>query len=330
MATELSSVTNPIIGKPEMLRTRAAMLRRTRFFFDDAGFIEVQTPCLSSDNVVDAHIDPVEVPGTALLLAKGMAAPQYYLQTSPEFAMKRLLADGMGSIYSLGPVFRAGERSPRHNIEFTMLEWYSVSASMEDVIHQTIELIDLTLPFGRPRVITYRKLFQQSLQFDPIEASIETIQQAVEQVDGSLARSLAGQRDELLDVLMTERIEPMIAHEIILIRNYPITQAALARRSDDDPQTAERFELIVNGLELANGYGELLDADELLARNEISNVKRVATGRKPLPVDSRLIAAMRSGLPACSGVALGFDRLVMLALNTREIGDVLTFAIETA
>ena len=180
MATELSSVTNPIIGKPEMLRTRAAMLRRTRRFFDDAGFIEVQTPCLSSDNVVDAHIDPVEVPGTALLLAKGMAAPQYYLQTSPEFAMKRLLADGMGSIYSLGPVFRAGERSPRHNIEFTMLEWYSVSASMEDVIHQTIELIDLTLPFGRPRVITYRKLFQQSLQFDPIEASIETVLNSVQ------------------------------------------------------------------------------------------------------------------------------------------------------
>lgn len=326
----LSPATNPIIFKPEMLRTRAAMLRSTRRFFDDAGFIEVQTPCLSCDNVVDAHIDPVEVPGTALLLAKGMAASQYYLQTSPEFAMKRLLADGMGSIYSLAPVFRAGERSPRHNIEFTMLEWYCVSVSMEDVIQQTIELVDLLLPFGRPRVITYRQLFQEFLKFDPIEAPMETIQQAAEQVDRSLTRSLAGQRDELLDVLMTERIEPMIAHEIILICNYPITQAALARRSDDDPQTAERFELIVNGLELANGYGELLDADELLARNQISNVKRMATGRKPLPIDSRLIAAMRSGLPACSGVALGFDRLVMLALDTREISDVLTYPIETA
>jgi len=330
VAAELTPAANPRICKPEMLRTRAAMLRVTRQFFDDAEFIEVQTPCLSRDNVVDAHIDPVEVLGDALLLAKEMAEPRYYLQTSPEFAMKRLLAEGVSSIYNLGPVFRAGERSPRHNIEFTMLEWYAVAASMDDVILQTIDLVDLSLPFGRPRVVTYRELFRESLQFDPIDAAIETIEHAALQVDVSLARSLRGQRDELLDVLMTERIEPMIDKQMVLIRNYPLTQAALARRSDDDPQTAERFELIVNGLELANGYGELLDADELLARNKISNEKRIATGRKPLPVDSQLIAAMRSGLPACSGVALGFDRLVMLALGTREIGDVLAFPIETA
>jgi len=330
MTTESSPSANPKICKPEMLRTRAKMLRATRRFFDDAGFLEVQTPCLSRDNVVDAHIDPVEVAGHALLLARGMAAPQYYLQTSPEFAMKRLLAEGVSSIYSLGPVFRAGERSPRHNIEFTMLEWYAVSASMDEVIQQTIDFVESLLPFGKPRVVTYRELFRESLHFDPIDAPIETIEQVAQQVDVSLARSLQGQRDELLDVLMTERIEPMIANQMVLIRNYPITQAALARRCDDDSQTAERFELIVNGLELANGYGELLDADELLARNKISNEKRIATGRKPLPIDSQLISAMRFGLPACSGVALGFDRLVMLALGTREIGDVLAFPIETA
>lgn len=321
--------------KSEMLRARAAMLRATRNFFDERGFIEVQTQCLSADNVVDAHIDPVEVPGAAMLLPRGCLnagsiADTYYLQTSPEFAMKRLLALGVSSIYNLGPVFRAGERSPRHNIEFTMLEWYDVGASMETVITQTIDLVELTLGQGRPRVVTYRELFRESLGFDPIECPIEVIEKEAAGVDELLAKLLAGQRDELLDVLLTERIEPLIANASVLIRNYPITQAALARRSDEDPQTAERFELIVRGLELANGYGELLDADELLARNQVSNQKRVATGRRPLPIDSRLIAAMRQGLPACSGVALGFDRLVMLAIGTREIADVLAFPIETA
>lgn len=306
------------------------MLRKVRQFFDEHGLIEVQTPCLSSDNVVDAHIDPIEVPGAALLLPQELASSRYFLQTSPEFAMKRLLAAGAGSMYSLGPVFRAGERSPRHNIEFTMLEWYVVGASMDDLIEQTIELVQQVLGKGPPRTVTYRDLFKQSLGFDPLDADASLIEREVATVDSSLARSLAGQRDELLDVLMTERIEPMIANEIILIRNYPLSQAALARPSEDDPQTAERFELIVDGLELANGYGELLDPDELMSRNALSNQKRVATGRRPLPVDSRLIAAMRAGLPPCSGVAMGFDRLVMLSLGTRDIADVLAFPIEFA
>lgn len=318
------------MDKRERLRVRAAMLRAARKYFDDLGFLEVQTPCLSSDNVVDAHIDPVEVRGEALLLPRDMMAPRYFLQTSPEFAMKRLLADGVGSIYNLGPVFRAGERSPRHNIEFTMLEWYAVDASMETAIEQTIGLVEQTLGKGRPRVVTYRQLFAQTLGFDPISTPISTLERAVESVDASLAQSLTGNRDALLDVLMTERIEPMIAHEMVLIRNYPLSQAALARRSDEDPETAERFELLVEGLELANGYGELLDADELLARNAINQQKRLAIGRGPLPIESRLIEAMRSGMPASSGVALGFDRLVMLAVGSRDISDVLTFPIEVA
>ncbi|MGV3484055.1 MAG: amino acid--tRNA ligase-related protein, partial [Planctomycetaceae bacterium] len=245
-----------------MLRARAKMLREVRGFFDQRGFVEVQTSCLSSDNVVDAHIDPVEVPGASLLLPQGVAASQYFLQTSPEFAMKRLLASGIGAIYSLAPVFRAGERSPRHNIEFTMLEWYATSATMDDVIEQTIDLVVQTLGTGRPRRVSYRELFRQTLGFDPIDVDTAVIAREVSRVDPSLANALADQRDELLDVLMTERIEPLIASESVLIHNYPLTQAALARRSEADPQTAERFELIVDGLELANGYGELLDAEE--------------------------------------------------------------------
>ncbi len=159
---------------------------------------------------------------------------------------------------------------------------------------------------------------------------METLQRAVAEVDASLALSLAGQRDELLDVLLTERIEPQLNNDIVLIHNYPLTQAALARQCEHDPETADRFELMVHGLELANGYGELLDADELRQRNVQNNQKRLATGRSELPVDSRLLDAMRSGMPACSGVALGFDRLVMMAMRTKDVSDVLTFPIELA
>ncbi len=343
------------VSKAEILRLRSSLLQNTRQFFCSRDFIEVQTPCLSRDNVVDAHIDPVTVLGTALGMPQGTSSDFYYLQSSPEFAMKRLIAQGVGSQFSLGPVFRAGERSHRHNVEFTMLEWYDVGASMERVIEQTINLVESLLNLAPEtvsiassmsthetsvrrhnrvqnpiRVVSYRNLFRESLGFDPIDVSLDRLQLEVACVDQHLAKALAGQRDDMLDVLLTERIEPLICTESVLIRNYPITQAALARRSDDDPATAERFELLIEGLEIANGYGELLDADELIRRNEANNRKRLATGRSDLPSESRLVDAMRLGLPACSGVALGFDRLVMIAVGTENIGDVLTFPIELA
>jgi lysyl-tRNA synthetase class 2 len=328
MNRQEDSLTNRDIAG--MVTLRANLLRQTRRFFDDLGFTEVQPPCLSRDQVVDAHIDPVEVAGTALLLPRDTVATTYYLQTSPEFAMKRLIAMGCGSIYAIVPVFRAGERSNRHNIEFTMLEWYDVGGSMRTVVEQTLSLVTQVLGIPRPQVITYRQLFRQSLGFDPIDEPLDTLHDAVAGVDTHLAVSLRNQRDEMLDVLMTEVIEPMVCKQSLVIQNYPLTQAALARQSDDDPQTAERFEWMIDGLEIANGYGELLDADELSRRNLQSNQKRIATGRKPLPETSQLIDAMRSGMPRCGGVALGFDRLVMLALGTRDIADVIAFPIELA
>jgi len=312
------------------LKQRATLLRQVRQYFDNSGFMEVQPQCLSRDQVVDAHIDPVEVCSEALCLSADRVAPRYYLQTSPEFAMKRMLGLGAGPIYSIGPVFRAGERSPRHNIEFTMLEWYDVGGSMDTVINQTVELVTTVLAIDRPAMITYRELFLNHLGFDPIDVSLEALHQRVAHVDSHLADSMQEDRDQMLDVLMTEVIEPLVSAQSLLIRNYPLSQAALARPSDDDPQTADRFEWMIGGLELANGYGELLDADELLRRNHESNTKRVSTGRKPLPVESQLIEAMRRGIPACSGVALGFDRLLMLRMGTRDIADVLPFPIEYA
>jgi len=323
--SNLSSV--PVVAA---LKTRAIMLRQVRQYFDHAGFMEVQPQCLSRDQVVDAHIDPVEVCSDAIGLSAESLAPRYYLQTSPEFAMKRMLALGAGSIYSIGPVFRAGERSRRHNVEFTMLEWYDVGGSMDTVIEQTVDLVTSVLAIARPGMITYRELFFQRLGFDPIDVPLAVLHHRVAHVDRHLADSMRDDRDQMLDVLMTEVIEPMVSDQSLLIRNYPLSQAALARQSDDDPQTAERFEWMIEGLELANGYGELLDADELLRRNQENNIKRVATGRKPLPVESQLLAAMRQGIPACSGVALGLDRLLMLRMGERDIADVIAFPIERA
>lgn len=321
----------------DLLKLRAATARQVRRFFDDAGFLEVQPPCLSHDTVVDAFIDPIAVPAENLRLPEqreNLRLPEQcgclYLQSSPEFAMKRLLAAGSGSIYSLGPVFRAGERSPRHNVEFTMLEWYDVGAGIDAVIGQTVELVRRILNIDPPQIVTYRDLFVEMLGFDPIDSPLATLHDATRTVDAELADSLAEDRDGMLDVLLTERIEPRISDRAIVIRNYPLSQAALARVSDADPATAERFELMINGIELANGYGELLDADELLRRNRKNNIKRVRSGRDPLPVDSRLIEAMRQGLPPCAGAALGFDRLVMPAAGTDDIADVLPLPIERA
>lgn len=332
------------------LRARAGLLRQTRRFFDDAGFVEVQPPCLSRDQIVDAYIDPIEVEGRAVGLPSGTAAERYYLQTSPELAMKRLLSLGVGSIYSIGPVFRGGERSPRHNVEFTMLEWYEVGASFAGVIDQTVRLVRQTLGIGPPAIVSYRQLFREHVGFDPIDAPVEHLCVAVATVEPDLARrfreqcrqaaateelgerdsALNDQRDAMLDVLLTEVIEPQLGDQSVVIRNYPLSQAALARPSDDDPATAERFEMLVGGLELANGYCELLDPDELYGRNLRNNAKRVASGRRELPAHSALLAAMRQGLPPCAGVALGFDRLVMLAQGTRDIAEVIPLTIELA
>lgn len=325
------------------LRARAGLLRRVRRFFDDRGFTEVQPPCLSRGQIVDAHIDPLTIDGGKLGLPTERVASRYYLQTSPELAMKRLLTLGIGSIYSLGPVFRGGERSPRHNVEFTMLEWYAVELGFEEIIEQTVALVREVLGIGPPTIVTYRQLFQTQLGIDPISCSLDTLHERVAAIDPSLAegfRAAARQasdteeltdvRDGLLDVLLTEAIEPRIGEASLVVRNYPLSQAALAQAATNDSETAERFEWMVGGLELANGYHELLDADELCRRNERNNVKRLASGRQSLPVDSPLVAAMRRGLPPCSGVALGFDRLVMLAVDTQDIADVIPLTIEEA
>lgn len=298
------------------IQVRAGLLRKLRNFFDDRGFHEVQPPCLMRQCIADTHIEPIAISGqvvTGRQVDQGENDERFFLQTSPELAMKRMLAAGSGSIYAIVPVFRSGEMGDQHNVEFTMLEWYEVGADANAEISLLAELAKLIFAVDRCEVRTYRELFQQQLSVDPIDAPLEKLSQLVELIDPSLARAFASDRDGMLDVLMSQQLQPTMGQDApVIIRDYPITQAALARASDDDPQCALRFELFYRGIELANGYDELRDADVLLSRSQLVNTQRVALGRSAIPIPTDLIDAMRSGLPQCAGVAMGVDRLMMI------------------
>lgn len=313
-----------------LLRARADLLRQLRSYFDDRGFIEVQPPCLSRDCVIDAYIDPISVDATQLGISVELP-DRLFLQTSPELSMKRMLAAGADSIYSIGPVFRGGESGHHHNIEFTMLEWYEVGGDIDSAIELLGNLAVNVLDRGGFDVVTYRSLFADKLGFDPIDEPVETLTQKVAEVDTELARSIADDRDLMLDVILSHFIQPKLGRtRPVIVRDYPITQAALARVSADDPQCAARFELIADGVELANGYDELLDAEVLVSRAGAANEVRIAAGRPPMVVENSLVAAMRSGLPKCAGVALGVDRLLMLQTGGTSLEKVIALPIAKA
>ncbi|KAA1261496.1 Elongation factor P--(R)-beta-lysine ligase [Rubripirellula obstinata] len=294
---------------------RADLLRKLRGFFDERGFHEVQPPCLMRQCIADTHIEPITIAGQAVTgrTAKASAEDTFFLQTSPELAMKRMLAAGAGSIYAIVPVFRRGEIGDQHNVEFTMLEWYEVGADANAAIRLLGELAKQIFAVDRCDVQSYRDLFAQQLSIDPIDAPLEDLVQLVGMIDQSLARSLAPDRDGMLDVLMSQKLQPNMGQEApLIIHDYPITQAALAKASQDDPQCALRFELFYRGVELANGYDELRDADVLWERSDAIQSQRAALGRPSLPMPTDLIEAMRQGLPQCAGVAMGVDRLLMI------------------
>lgn len=313
----------------ETIRQRAVLLRQLRQYFDSRGFLEVQPPCLSRDCVVDAYIDPIQVPSRQFALGRDLPAT-YYLQTSPEAAMKRMLAAGSHSIYSLGPVFRSGERGDLHNVEFTMLEWYQVNVDLGQGIQFLGELVSHILGGDGYDVISYRQLFRDYVDFDPVDADLGTIGRHVARIDPSMADS-TGDRDLWLDVLLSQRIVPTLGLDRpVIVKNYPLSQAALARQSPEDTQCAARFELFANGIELANGYDELRSPDVLIERARKCNQKRQSTGRQALAMPSTLVQAMREGLPPCVGVALGVDRLLMVRTGAASIADVIPFPIESA
>ncbi len=314
----------------ENLRLRAELLAKTRAFFAGRGFLEVETPLLSADVVVDRHLDPL-----AVTLPDDPRRPEagrrLWLQTSPEFAMKRLLAAGAMDIYQITRAFRAGEIGRLHNPEFTIVEWYRAGEAMHEGIELLSELADALLALGAAERISYREAFERHAGIDPHRAT------PAELAALATARGLApseglarGDRDEWLNLLLAELVEPHLGvSRPAILYDYPASQAALAETAGDPP-VAKRFELYVRGVELANGYQELLDGEILRRRNHAANAARAAEGKPPLPEESRLLAAMEHGLPACTGVALGFDRLVMLAAGASSLAEVLAFPIERA
>jgi len=313
----------------EVLRLRAKLNATIRAFFAERNVLEVETPVLS----VAGNTDPNIASFSLEFSGRTDGAPRTrWLRTSPEYALKRLLAAGIGDCYELGRVFRDGEAGGRHNPEFTMLEWYRVGWDHQELIDEVAEVITAALALVGRRAtlerIAWRDLYRTRLDIDPITASDVELQHAL----GDVRIDPAGlTRDDWLDLLLTHRLQPGFSSDRMLaVFDYPASQAALARLRPGDPPLAERFELYLGPLELANGYHELTDAKEQASRFERDLAVRTARGAPRPPVDAHLLSALRAGLPACAGVALGVDRLLMAMLDTPRIADVLAFAFDRA
>ncbi|MEX0606156.1 MAG: EF-P lysine aminoacylase EpmA [Marinobacter sp.] len=310
------------------IQSRAQQLSYVRDFFASRNVLEVETPVLASHGANDLNIDSVRVDLAPL---PGFTSARGWLQSSPEYHMKRLLAAGSGPIYQITRAFRNGERGVRHNPEFSLLEWYRPGFDDLELMAEVATLVCGWLDLQMPQRLTYRDAFCRYAGFDAVTASDSAVAQKCERwVGAELAARLT--RDECLDVLMSHEIEPALRHlPPTFLCYYPASQAALAKTSVSESVTvAHRFELYVEGLELCNGYWELTDATEQRRRFEMENRSRHAAGKPDMGIDERLLAAMASGLPPCAGVALGLDRLLMLKLRTRDIADVLSFPVERA
>lgn len=301
------------------LEARGKLLGTVRAFFAQRQVLEVDTPLLARFAVTDPAVEPLTVASS-----RAHGAPMF-LQTSPEFAMKRLLAADSGPIYQLGKAFRDGEVGGRHNPEFTLLEWYRPDFTLEQLIQEVAELVCACLGRGDWKCASYQSLFLELLAVDPWVATTADLRSiAVEHGD---VGGMQLDRDGWLDLLMSQIVEPALAAQgLCFVFDYPASQAALARCTDrNGRRVAERFELYVDGVETANGYRELLDVDELVTRAASDNSRRQSAGQELRELDPRLCESMRHGLPDCSGVALGIDRLLMASLGADHLSAVMPF-----
>ncbi len=303
------------------------MLRRLRHYFETQSVLEVDTPALSRFAVSDVQIESLQV-------TSHLSGSPLYLQTSPEFFMKRLLAAGYPDIYSICRVFRDGEAGRRHQPEFTLAEWYRLGFQLDDIVDDTLHVIAAAT--ARPDLaaaavqLDYRDVFIDVAGIDPLEAPLTELAAAVG-ADAALLETVGDERDDWLDLILTSRIAPSFAaDQLTVLRHYPASQAALARLCPHDDARADRFEVFMGTLELANGYVELTDASLQAARIAGDQADRQRRGREQRPHDKSLIAALESGLPACAGVAMGIERLQMSAEKTDDIRNVITFPFENS
>ncbi len=320
----------------EVLRRRGRLLREARNFFARLDVLEVETPVLSTTGTTDPNLSNVSC---------GLAAypkQDFYLHTSPEYAMKRLLAAGSPDIYQICKVFRDRELGSHHQPEFTMIEWYRKDITLNEMIDETCALIqtlsDTALPQagddgpGVAAQYRYQAVFMNATGLDPLLAEPAELQQCAtrltDRVTPEFTAQLGADKNAWLDFLMSHVVIPGLPDEkLVVVHHYPADQAALARLDPGDERFAERFEVFYRGLELANGYRELRDAEEQRRRFDTDRQRRAAAGIEDIPVDNALLAALDSGLPECCGVAVGFDRVVMTIENLPNIAKAISFGI---
>lgn len=306
---------------PELLKLRADTLARIREFFATRDVLEVETPLLAPATVTDLHID--SIPARVQIEDRPRT---FHLQTSPEYAMKRLLAAGSGACYQICKSFRQGDAGPRHNPEFTMLEWYRPGFSLERLMNEVELLLQEFLPQTQIPRLSYRQLFQRHLHINPHQIKLNALRQLTQEKLPVDTADLDA--TDCLQLLLSQIIEPKLP-EHCFIYDYPAPQSALAKIEPDQQgeSVARRFELFCRGMELANGYDEETDATELRSRFKQDRQKRTELGRPNPKIDEKLLAALDRGLPPCAGVALGIDRLLMILSNANTIDKVLAFPI---
>lgn len=313
----------------ETLHARADLYGRVRRFFAGRGVLEVETPLLQAATVTDLHLHSL---GCELGGPRGVGT--FHLQTSPEFAMKRLLAAGSGPIYQLCKAFRADELGHRHNPEFTMLEWYRPGFDHHRLMDEMDALLDHVLGCGSARRATYGELFGSRVGIDPHRADPDALARSAREHGIELVADGPADRDGWLHLLWSHAVEPTLGQgRPTFVHDFPATQAALARirpGTAGEPSVAERFEVYIDGVELANGFHELDDAHEQRRRFEADLAARRRAGLPEPPIDERLLAALDHGIGDCAGVALGMDRLLMLRLGIDDIRQVLAFPIDRA
>ncbi|HDR0611754.1 elongation factor P--(R)-beta-lysine ligase [Pasteurella multocida] len=310
----------------ENLLARAKIIAEIRRFFTDRGLLEVETPVLSEFGVTDVHLSTFN---TDFISPMAEKSKTLWLSTSPEYHMKRLLAAGSGPIFQLCHVFRNEEAGQHHNPEFTMLEWYRPHFDMYRLINEVDDLLQQILDCKPTESLSYQFVFQEYVGLDPLSAEKAELVAKAKQYH--LQQAEQQDRDTLLQFLFSTVVEPNIGKENpVAVYHFPATQAALAQISSEDHRVAERFEFYYKGLELANGFHELTDVNEQLHRFEQDNVQRQKMGLPQRQIDKRLLGALQAGVPNCSGIALGVDRLLMIALGANAIHEVMAFGIENA
>ncbi len=312
----------------ENLKLRASIIRKIRHFFEQREVLEVDTPSLSQASVTDVHLASFQTRFVGPGYSQGIPL---YLQTSPEYAMKRLLAAGSGAIFQMSKAFRNEESGRHHNPEFTMLEWYRPGFDHFQLMDEIDALMQTVLNCQSAERLTYQQAFTTHLGLDPLTASLEELKQLCSQHGFANISDDETDKDTLLQLLFSMKVETQIGQKTpCFVYDFPASQAALAKINKSDPRVAERFELYYQNMELANGFNELTNAKEQAKRFEQDNQKRQLMGLPKVDIDKHLIAALEHSLPECSGVALGIDRLIMLALNAKAIKEVIAFDVERA